>query len=87
MHTPVAAIVFCTVTGEIALIALINIAQASLLGALLAQIVAFILVCVAGIVFPYRLKDLGNRRRPADTRGAGRDAGRDRRRDRAGRAC
>jgi amino acid transporter len=58
VHTPVAAIVFCTVTGEIALIALINIAQASLLGALLAQIAAFILVCVAGVAFPYRLKDL-----------------------------
>jgi amino acid transporter len=58
VHTPVAAIVFCTVTGEIALLALINIAQASLLGALLAQIAAFILVCVAGIAFPYRLKDL-----------------------------
>ena len=58
VHTPVTAIVFCTVTGEIALLALINIAQASLLGALLAQIGAFILVSVAGIAFPYRLKDL-----------------------------
>ncbi|HUB41969.1 MAG TPA: APC family permease [Streptosporangiaceae bacterium] len=58
VHTPVTAIVFCTVTGELALLALINIAQASLLGALLAQIAAFILVSVAGIAFPYRLKDL-----------------------------
>jgi amino acid transporter len=58
VHTPVTAIVFCTVTGEIALLALINIAQASLLGALLAQIAAFILVSAAGIAFPYRLKDL-----------------------------
>jgi amino acid transporter len=58
VHTPVTAIVFCTVTGELALLALINIAQASLLGALLAQIGAFILVCAAGIVFPYRLKSL-----------------------------
>ena len=58
VHTPVAAIVFCTITGEIALLALINIAQASLLGALLAQIAAFILVSAAGIAFPYRLKDL-----------------------------
>src|SRR5215469_1022108 len=57
-HTPVAAIVFCTVTGELALLALINIAQASLLGALLAQIAAFILVSVAGIAFPYRLKSV-----------------------------
>jgi amino acid transporter len=57
-HTPVTAIVFCTVTGEIALLALINIAQASLLGALLAQIAAFILVSAAGIAFPYRLKEI-----------------------------
>jgi amino acid transporter len=58
VHTPVTAIVFCTVTGELALLALINIAQASLLGALLAQIGAFILVSAAGIAFPYRLKQL-----------------------------
>jgi amino acid transporter len=58
VHTPVTAIVFCTVTGELALLALINIAQASLLGALLAQIGAFILVCAAGIAFPYRLKSV-----------------------------
>jgi amino acid transporter len=57
-HTPVTAIVFCTVTGEVALAALINIPQASLLGALLAQIAAFILVSAAGIAFPYRLKDI-----------------------------
>src|SRR6266849_6566434 len=49
VHTPVTAIVFCTVTGELALLALINIPQASLLGALLAQIAAFILVSAAGI--------------------------------------
>jgi amino acid transporter len=58
VHTPVFAIVFCTVTGELALLALINIAQASLLGALLAQIAAFILVSAAGIAFPYRLKEI-----------------------------
>jgi amino acid transporter len=58
VHTPVAAIVFCTITGELALLALINIAQASLLGALLAQIAAFILVSAAGIAFPYRLKEI-----------------------------
>jgi amino acid transporter len=57
-HAPVTAIVFCTVTGEIALAALINIPQASLLGALLAQIVAFILVSAAGIAFPYRLREI-----------------------------
>ncbi len=55
-HSPVKAIAFCTVTGTLALIALVTIPQASLLGALLAQIGAFILVSIAGIVFPYRLK-------------------------------
>jgi amino acid transporter len=58
LHTPVTAIVFCTVTGELALLALINVAQASLLGALLAQIAAFILVSAAGIAFPYRLRNV-----------------------------
>jgi amino acid transporter len=55
-HSPVKAIVFCTVTGTLALIALLAFPQASLLGALLAQIAAFILVSIAGIVFPYRLR-------------------------------
>ena len=55
-HSPVKAIIFCTVTGTIALIALVVVPQASLLGALLAQIAAFILVSIAGIVFPYRLR-------------------------------
>ena len=55
-HSPVKAIIFCTVTGTLALIALVTIPQASFLGALLAQIAAFILVSVAGIVFPYRLR-------------------------------
>jgi len=55
-HTPVAGIVLATITGEIALIALVTVAQASLLGALLAQIAAFIVVSIAGIAFPYRLK-------------------------------
>src|SRR3989454_1038823 len=55
-HSPVKAIIFCTVTGTIALIALVAVPQASLLGALLAQIAAFILVSIAGIVFPYRLR-------------------------------
>ncbi|WP_127356589.1 APC family permease [Actinacidiphila soli] len=54
-HTPVKAIAVCTVTGEIALFALVNWSSASLLGALLAQIAAFIVVAVAGAVFPYRL--------------------------------
>jgi amino acid transporter len=55
-HSPVKAIVFCTITGILALIALVTIPQASLLGALLAQIGAFILVSIAGIVFPFRLR-------------------------------
>jgi len=55
-HSPVKSIIFCTVTGTIALIALVTVPQASLLGALLAQIAAFILVSIAGIAFPYRLR-------------------------------
>jgi amino acid transporter len=57
-HTPVKAILLCGVTGVIALIALVRIPQASLLGALLAQIVAFIVVSIAGIAFPYRLPQI-----------------------------
>ena len=57
-HTPVKAIIFATITGELALILLTVNASASLLGALLAQILAFIVVSVAGIVFPYRMKDV-----------------------------
>jgi amino acid transporter len=57
-HTPVKAILLCAVTGTAALVALVRIPEASLLGALLAQIVAFILVSVAGIVFPYRLPQI-----------------------------
>jgi amino acid transporter len=55
-HTPVKAILLCAVTGEIALFALVQVPQASLLGALLAQIAAFIVVSLAGIVFPFRLR-------------------------------
>jgi len=55
-HSPVKAIIFCTVTGTLALLALIALPQASLLGALLAQIAAFILVSIAGIVFPFKLR-------------------------------
>jgi amino acid transporter len=55
-HTPVKAILFCTLTGTIALIALVTVPNASLLGALLAQILAFIVVSIAGIAFPYRLR-------------------------------
>jgi amino acid transporter len=57
-HTPVKAIIFCTITGTIALVALVAVPQASLLGALLAQILAFILVSIAGIAFPYRLRQV-----------------------------
>jgi amino acid transporter len=55
-HTPVKAIIFCTITGTLALIALVTVPQASLLGALLAQVAAFLLVSLAGIVFPFRLR-------------------------------
>jgi amino acid transporter len=54
-HTPVKAILLCALTGVIALVALVQIPKASLLGALLAQICAFILVSLAGVVFPYRM--------------------------------
>jgi amino acid transporter len=57
-HTPVKAIALCAITGEVALIVLINWTNASLLGALLAQILAFIVVSLAGVVFPYRLRSV-----------------------------
>jgi amino acid transporter len=57
-HTPVAAIVLATLTGEAALVILTVNADASLLGALLAQILAFIVVATAGVVFPYRLREV-----------------------------
>jgi amino acid transporter len=57
-HTPVGAIAFCTITGEVALVALVTVAQASLLGALLAQILAFIIVSLAGVVFPFRAREV-----------------------------
>ena len=57
-RTPVKAIAFCVITGEIALILLTNVATAGLIGALMAQIVAYIVVSLAGAVFPYRLKDV-----------------------------
>ena len=57
-HTPVKAIILATITGEVALIALTTNANASLLGALLAQILAFIVVSIAGIAFPYRLREV-----------------------------
>ncbi len=56
--SPRNAIILCTLAGELSIIALIAIPQASLLGALLAQIIAYILVAIAGIVFPYRMRDV-----------------------------
>jgi amino acid transporter len=56
-NAPVAAIALATATGEVALVVLTTYAKASLLGALLAQIVAFIVVSIAGIVFPYRRRE------------------------------
>jgi amino acid transporter len=55
MHSPVKAIVVCTLGGELAILALSFIPQASLLGALLSQMIAFIIVGVAGMLFPYRM--------------------------------
>jgi amino acid transporter len=57
-HSPVKAIITCTVTGELALVVLVNWSSAGLLGALLAQVLAFILVALAGVVFPYRLRSV-----------------------------
>ncbi len=57
-HSPRNAIIVCTVGGEVAILALIAIPQASLLGALLAQLIAYLIVGVAGIVFPYRMHDV-----------------------------
>jgi amino acid transporter len=57
-HSPRNAIILCTLAGELSILALIAIPQASLLGALLAQIIAYIIVGIAGIVFPYRMKDV-----------------------------
>jgi amino acid transporter len=55
MHSPVKAIVVCTLGGELAILALSFIPQASLLGALLSQMIAFIIVSIAGVLFPYRM--------------------------------
>ena len=57
-HSPRNAIILCTIAGELSILGLIAIPQASLLGALMAQIIAYIIVAVAGIVFPYRMKDV-----------------------------
>src|SRR6266436_2744431 len=53
-HTPIKAILLCAVTGEIALFALVQIPQASLLGALLAQIAAFVVgnLTIDDVVLP-----------------------------------
>jgi amino acid transporter len=57
-HTLWIGLLVCAGTDTAALVALVKIPQASLLGALLAQIVAFILVSLAGVVFPYRLRQI-----------------------------
>jgi amino acid transporter len=57
-HSPRNAIILCTLAGELSILGLIAIPQASLLGALMAQIIAYIIVAIAGIVFPYRMKDV-----------------------------
>jgi amino acid transporter len=55
LHSPVKAIIVCTLGGELAILALSFIPAASLLGALIAQMIAYIIVGVAGILFPYRM--------------------------------
>ncbi len=57
-HSPRNAIILCTLAGELSILGLIAIPQASLLGALMAQIIAYIIVAIAGIAFPYRMKDV-----------------------------
>src|SRR5437899_12733329 len=57
-HSPRNAIIVCTLAGEVSILALIAIPQASLLGALMAQIIAYIIVSIAGILFPYRMRDV-----------------------------
>jgi amino acid transporter len=57
-HSPRNAIILCTIAGEISILGLIAIPQASLLGALMAQIIAYVIVAIAGILFPYRMKDV-----------------------------
>ena len=57
-HSPRNAIIVCTLAGELSILALIAIPQASLLGALMAQIIAYIVVAIAGVVFPYRMRDV-----------------------------
>ncbi len=57
-HSPRNAIILCTIAGELAILGLIAIPQASLLGALMAQIIAYIIVAIAGIAFPYRMRDV-----------------------------
>jgi len=57
-HSPRNAIILCTLAGELSILGLIAIPQASLLGALMAQIIAYIIVSIAGIVFPYRMKEV-----------------------------
>jgi amino acid transporter len=56
-HTPIKAIVVSTIAGEIGLFVLLNWTEASLLGALMAGVLGLIVICVAGVVFPFRMKD------------------------------
>jgi amino acid transporter len=59
-HSPVYGIILCAIMGEVSLIILTYVSMASLLSALVAQIIAFILVAFAAIFFPYRLKGVYN---------------------------
>jgi amino acid transporter len=57
-HSPIWAVILSTVTGELALIALTFIPTLGILSALMAQVLAFLLVCAAGIAFPYKLRKI-----------------------------
>lgn len=54
-HSPTVAVILCMVTGELALIALTFVPALGVLSALLAQVLAFLLVSIAGIAFPYKM--------------------------------
>ena len=77
-HSPRNAIILCTIAGELSILGLIAIPQASLLGALMAQIIA-VVTCfawnfiVAGLVFKVIGKFLGSNRVSAEVEVAGLD--------------
>jgi amino acid transporter len=57
-HTPTWALVLCLAAGIFTVVLLTFYSIAFLLGSLLAQVVAYMLVAAAAVVFPYRLRSL-----------------------------